>query len=179
MSFFDLNRGLACQARLCSAKQTHVNTHHVRANCQHVELRLRTRPSSKFQLSCSLFLASTMSTTLKDIDFDDFDIDDSDSHNSFDSPDARSKNKPPTGGNGTPIEPLEVNRCRMQESRLSTEELREAALRQELENVRKMNEVLEGVCSSLEKAKNNMEVIDPLDGLRQSTDPASRLYPAP
>jgi len=64
------------------------------------------------------------------------------------------------GTNGIPIEPLEDNRGRMQESRLSIEESREAALRQELENVRKMNEVLEGVYSSLEKAKNNMEVID-------------------
>src|SRR6266480_1703333 len=56
-----------------------------RTLCQHVEPGLRTRPTSKSQLhppSCSLFLASKMSTTLKDIDFDDFDIDDSDSHNS-------------------------------------------------------------------------------------------------
>lgn len=100
-----------------------------------------------------------MSTTLKDIDFDDFDIDDSDSHNLFASPDARTRSKAPMGANGTPIEPVEVNRVRMQESQLSAEESREAALRQELENVRKVNEVLEGVYSSLEKAKNNMEVI--------------------
>jgi hypothetical protein len=104
-----------------------------------------------------------MSSTLKDIDFDDFDdfdIDDSDPHNLSASPNTRSKSKVPTGANGTSIEPVEVNRGRMQESRLSAEESREAALRQELENVRKMNEVLEGVYSSLEKAKNNMEVID-------------------
>jgi hypothetical protein len=101
-----------------------------------------------------------MSTTPKDIDFDDFDIHDSDPHNLFVSPDARSKSNAPTGANGTPVEPFEVNRGRMQESRLSTEESREAALRHELENVRKMNEVLEGVYSSLEKAKNNMEVMD-------------------
>jgi len=100
-----------------------------------------------------------MSTTPKDIDLDDFDIDDSDPHNLFVSPDARSKSKPTTEANGIPVEPFEVNRGRMQESRLSAEESREAALRQELDNVRKMNEVLEGVYSSLEKAKNNMEVM--------------------
>jgi hypothetical protein len=100
-----------------------------------------------------------MSSTPKDIDFDEFDIDDSDSHNLLFSPEAPQKSKEPTGANGTPIEPYEVNRGRTQESRLSAEESREAALRQELENVRKMNKVLEGVYSSLEKAKNNMEVI--------------------
>jgi citrate lyase synthetase len=101
-----------------------------------------------------------MSTNPKDIDFDEFDIDDSDPDNLFTSPNAKSKSKAPTEANATPVEPFEVNRGRMQESRLSAEESREAALRQELENVRKMNEVLEGVYSSLEKAKNNMEVMD-------------------
>jgi len=97
-----------------------------------------------------------MSITPKDTDFDDFDIDDIDPHNLFTSPD---KSKAPSGANGTPIEPTQVTRGRAKESRLSAEESREAALRQELENVRKINEVLEGVYSSLEKAKNNMEVI--------------------
>jgi len=47
------------------------------------------------------------------------------------------------------------------ESRYSTEEAREAreaALKQELESIRKINQVVEGVVESLEKAKGNMEV---------------------
>jgi hypothetical protein len=44
------------------------------------------------------------------------------------------------------------------ESRFSTEEARDAALTQELESIRKINQVIEGVVESLEKAKGNMEV---------------------
>ena len=44
------------------------------------------------------------------------------------------------------------------ESRFSADEAREAALKQELENVRKINQVIEGVVDSLEKAKTNMDV---------------------
>lgn len=38
------------------------------------------------------------------------------------------------------------------------EEAREAALREELQNVRNINEVIEGVLESLDRAKGNMEV---------------------
>jgi hypothetical protein len=38
------------------------------------------------------------------------------------------------------------------------EEAREAALRNELQSVRHINEVLEGLLSSLDRAKGNMEV---------------------
>lgn len=44
------------------------------------------------------------------------------------------------------------------ESRYDAEEAREAALRKELDGVRNMNQVIEGVVESLEKAKGNMEV---------------------
>jgi hypothetical protein len=44
------------------------------------------------------------------------------------------------------------------DSRYENEEAREAALRKELESVRSVNEVIEGVVESLEKAKGNMEV---------------------
>lgn len=47
---------------------------------------------------------------------------------------------------------------RTKESHYSTEEAREAALRRELESVRNVNKVIEGVVESLEKAKNNMDV---------------------
>jgi hypothetical protein len=43
-------------------------------------------------------------------------------------------------------------------SRFSTDEARDAALRQELQNIRSINEVIEGVVESLGKAKSNMEV---------------------
>ena len=45
-----------------------------------------------------------------------------------------------------------------QNSRFDAEEAREAALRKELEGVRHINEVIEGVIGTLEGAKGNMGV---------------------
>lgn len=50
------------------------------------------------------------------------------------------------------------NKTRPGESRYDAEETRDTQLRQELENIRKINTVIEGVVESLEKAKTNMEV---------------------
>lgn len=44
------------------------------------------------------------------------------------------------------------------ESKYDTEQAREANLQRELESVRSINEVIEGVVSSLETAKGNMDV---------------------
>ena len=44
------------------------------------------------------------------------------------------------------------------ESKYDTEQARETSLRKELESVRSINEVIEGVVSSLEVAKGNMDV---------------------
>lgn len=44
------------------------------------------------------------------------------------------------------------------ESRYDAEHAREEALQKELESVRRINEVIEGVISSLERAKGNMDV---------------------
>ncbi|KAG7286616.1 hypothetical protein NEMBOFW57_008927 [Staphylotrichum longicolle] len=44
-------------------------------------------------------------------------------------------------------------------SRFDTDEAREAALRKELEGVRKINEVIEGVIGTLERAKGNMGTV--------------------
>lgn len=44
------------------------------------------------------------------------------------------------------------------DSPLDREEAREAALRRELAGIRNINEVIEGVVESLERAKGNMEV---------------------
>jgi hypothetical protein len=77
------------------------------------------------------------------------DFDDEDDSFLFDSP-SQPKSKLPD----TKEEP----KPRPAESRFSTDEAREAALKQELENVRKINQVVEGVVESLEKAKSNMDV---------------------
>lgn len=45
-----------------------------------------------------------------------------------------------------------------QNVRFDAEEVREAALRRELEGVRNINEVIEGVLGTLERAKGNMNV---------------------
>ena len=44
------------------------------------------------------------------------------------------------------------------ESKYDAEQAREASLKKELESVRSINEVIEGVVSSLESAKGNMDV---------------------
>lgn len=44
------------------------------------------------------------------------------------------------------------------DSRFQDDEAHEVALKQELESIRKINRVVEGVVDSLEKAKGNMEV---------------------
>ena len=51
-----------------------------------------------------------------------------------------------------------AGKLRNQESHYSVEEAREAALKKELENVRNVNRVIEGVVESLEKARTNMNV---------------------
>jgi hypothetical protein len=50
-----------------------------------------------------------------------------------------------------------------QGSRFDTDEAREAALRKELDGVRKINEVIEGVIGTLERAKGNMGVCWDMD----------------
>jgi DASH complex subunit Duo1 len=88
----------------------------------------------------------------------DFTIEGSDPDHLFDSPEAVPKAKTAKGSDVTPIEPSKGSKERETVSPYNTEETREAALSQELENVRKVNQVIEGVVESLEKAKNNMEV---------------------
>ncbi|KAI9884443.1 MAG: dolichol-P-mannose synthesis [Watsoniomyces obsoletus] len=51
------------------------------------------------------------------------------------------------------------SQSRLEETRYDAEEAREAALRAELEGVRNINRVVEGVVDSLERAKQNMEVV--------------------
>lgn len=49
-------------------------------------------------------------------------------------------------------------KTRAKESQYTTDEAREAALRRELDSIRAVNTVIEGVVHSLQKAKDNMAV---------------------
>jgi hypothetical protein len=73
----------------------------------------------------------------------------------------KTKDKPENeGDNGA------AGKTRSKESHYSVEEAREAALKKELENVRNVNRVIDGVVESLEKAKANMNVsVDPCPSL--------------
>jgi hypothetical protein len=84
------------------------------------------------------------------------DISDSDTEDLFASPSKASKQKQKSNPKGT--EATNVQPQRNGESKYDTEQAREASLRKELESVRSINEVIEGVVSSLECAKGNMDV---------------------
>ncbi len=63
-----------------------------------------------------------------------------------------SPSKPPPGLEERPKTPAN------QSARFDDEDAREAALRRELEGVRNINEVIEGVLATLERAGGNMNV---------------------
>lgn len=83
---------------------------------------------------------------------DALNLSDSDDDALFDTPAAR-KNKKQTQD-----AEADAGKARAKESHYTTEEAREAALRRELDSIRNVNKVIEGVVESLQKAKNNMEV---------------------
>jgi len=87
-------------------------------------------------------------------DIGKLDLSDSDTEDLFASPSrtAKSKQKP------TPSENTNVPPQRNAESKYDAEQSRDVALQKELEGVRSINEVIEGVVSSLEAAKGNMDV---------------------
>ena len=87
-------------------------------------------------------------------DIGKLDLSDSESEDLFASPTKPSK-KSQTG----PSNPAENNAApRNGESKYDAEAAREISLKRELEGVRSINEVIEGVVSSLETAKGNMDV---------------------
>ena len=53
-----------------------------------------------------------------------------------------------------------INATSRSNSKYSADETRNQALQRELENVRNVNKVIEDATASLEKAKNNMEVMN-------------------
>lgn len=88
---------------------------------------------------------------------DDPNLSDSDTDALFDTPTAR-KNKQRAQDAGAEAGEGAAGKVRAKESHYTAEEAREAALRQELESVRNVNKVIEGVVESLQKAKDNMGV---------------------
>lgn len=77
----------------------------------------------------------------------------------FDSPATRKKKSKDANANTTSSEGSAPSKTRPVESRYSTEEARNAALRKELDSVRNVNKVIEDVVESLQKAKNNMDTV--------------------
>lgn len=93
----------------------------------------------------------------------DLHLSDSDTEDLFASPSRLDQKKAHTSKpslSETPKPPASASRANATpgQSRYDTEEAREAALRKELAGIRNINQVVEGVVESLEKAKGNMDV---------------------
>jgi hypothetical protein len=102
--------------------------------------------------------ASTSTTaTMEPPNMDDLSLSDSDSDALFDTPAAR-KGKKTAQGAAADTGDAAAGKTRAKESHYTAEEAREAALRRELESVRSVNKVIEGVVENLQKARNNMDV---------------------
>ncbi|EOD48646.1 putative dash complex subunit duo1 protein [Neofusicoccum parvum UCRNP2] len=84
---------------------------------------------------------------MDDLQLSDPDVD-------FDSPQA------PNDAGASPSASPSRPKPQRAESRYTTEEARDAALRRELDQVRGVNKVIEDVIESLEKAKNNMDTVN-------------------
>ena len=89
---------------------------------------------------------------------DALDLSDSDSNALFDTPAARKNKKNAQDAGVNAEEGVAGAKTCAKESHYTTEEAREAALRRELESIRNVNKVIEGVVESLQKAKDNMAV---------------------
>jgi hypothetical protein len=85
-------------------------------------------------------------------------LSDSDDDALFDTPAARKNKKKVQDANAGAGDDAAGGKTRAKESHYTTEEAREAALRRELESIRNVNKVIEGVVESLQKAKDNMAV---------------------
>ena len=118
---------------------------------------------------------------------DALNLSDSDSDALFDTPAARKNKKKAQQAGADAGEGAAGGKARAKESHYTTEETREVALRRELESIRNVNKVIEGVVESLQKAKDNMEVSITTDfgGFVVNTEQdrlqncSKCLYPAP
>ncbi|KAL6711232.1 hypothetical protein ACN47E_005763 [Coniothyrium glycines] len=86
-------------------------------------------------------------------------LSDSDSDALFDTPAVRNKKKNTQGVDAGREEGAGGGNTRGKESHYTTEEAREVQLRRELESIRNVNKVIEGVVESLQKAKDNMATV--------------------
>lgn len=102
-----------------------------------------------------------MSKPYHDLDLEGLNLSDSDDE-LFDAPVHVKKGKLQIGSYEKGDDAESSNKTRPTESRYVAEETRETQLRQELDNIRKINTVIEGVVESLEKANTNMEVRFPI-----------------
>ncbi|CAN9083421.1 unnamed protein product [Alternaria alternata] len=87
------------------------------------------------------------------------DLSDSDEDALFDTPAARKTKQKTKDADNDAGEGAADGKTRSKESHYTTEEAREAALRRELESIRNVNKVIEGVVESLQKAKDNMATV--------------------
>ncbi|KAL9092592.1 MAG: hypothetical protein Q9165_004396 [Trypethelium subeluteriae] len=85
---------------------------------------------------------------------DDLHLDDTDPEDLFASPGQPRREKSTSNG-GTIL----ASKARAQQQSLEDADSREVKLRQELENVRRVNKVIEDTVASLEKAKGNMDTV--------------------
>ena len=122
---------------------------------------LRVVPLNASRVSSSAHITKTMATSRTMPDIESLELSYPETEDLFASPsrpkkkaDADSKAKDAEGPNATTTSHTTWNG----ESRYDNEEAREALLRRELESVRNINQVMEGVVESLERAKGNMEV---------------------
>ena len=99
---------------------------------------------------------------------DELDLSDSGTEDLFASPSKVSK--PTRKANSRQSETTNGPSQRNGESKYDAEQAREASLKKELESVRSINEVIEGVVSSLECAKGNMDVSQSFVVYRPSQD---------
>jgi hypothetical protein len=86
------------------------------------------------------------------------DLSDSDTDALFDTPAVRKTKKQTKDAEANAGQGAAGGKTRAKQSHYTTEEAREAALRRELESIRNVNKVIEGVVESLQKAKDNMAV---------------------
>ncbi|KAF1932606.1 uncharacterized protein M421DRAFT_53567 [Didymella exigua CBS 183.55] len=93
------------------------------------------------------------------LNMDDLNLSDSDTDALFDTPAARKNKQRARDAAADAGDGAAAGKGRAKESHYTAEEAREAALRRELESVRNVNRVIEGVVESLQKAKDNMGTV--------------------
>jgi hypothetical protein len=106
------------------------------------------------------------------------DLSDSDEDALFDTPAAHKTKKKTKDVDSDAGDGAADGKTRSKESHYTTEEAREAALRRELESIRNVNKVIEGVVASLQKAKDNMAVRDTIRTAAVFRLTMNRLYHA-